>query len=111
LPKTELQGLLGAPLASYTARTIRDPHRLSVELARIRRQGYAHDKGEYAPSINAFAAPIPDRTGKVIAALSVPYLAGADKSHMEKIRVSVIAVAGAIAADLPGHSSRTRAAG
>jgi len=37
----------------------------------------------------------------VIAALSVPYLAGADRPHMEKIRVSVIAVAGAIAADLP----------
>jgi len=101
LPKPQLQGLLGAPLAGYTGRTIRDPHRLAAELARIRRQGFAHDKGEYAPSIHAFAAPIPDRTGKVIAALSVPYLAGADKAHMEKIRVSVIAVAGAIAADLP----------
>jgi DNA-binding IclR family transcriptional regulator len=107
LPKPQLQGLLGAPLAGYTGRTIRDPHRLAAELARIRRQGFAHDKGEYAPSINAFAAPIPDRTGKVIAALSVPYLAGADKAHMEKIRVSVIAVAGAIAADLP-RSTATR---
>jgi DNA-binding IclR family transcriptional regulator len=111
LPKPQLQGLLGAPLAAYTSRTIRDPHRLSAELAKIRRQGYAHDKGEYAPSINAFAAPIPDRTGKVIAALSVPFLAGADRSHMEKIRVSVIAVAGAIAADFPGHPARSRAAG
>jgi len=43
LPKPQLQGLLGPPLAGYTSRTIRDPHRLSVELARIRRQGYAHD--------------------------------------------------------------------
>ena len=108
--KPQLQGLLGGPLAGYTSRTIRDPHRLSAELARIRRQGYAHDKGEYAPSINAFAAPIPDRTGKVIAALSVPYLAGADKAHMEKIRVSVIAVAGAIAADLPGQRPASRQA-
>ena len=107
LAKSELQGLLDDRLAAYTSRTIRDPHRLAAELARIRRQGYAHDKGEYAPSINAFAAPIPDRSGKVVAALSVPFLAGADKSHMEKIRVSVIAVAGAIAADLPRHQTRT----
>ena len=109
LPKAELSARLGGKLAGYTGRTIRDPHRLSAELAKIRRQGFAHDKGEYAPSINAFAAPIPDRTGKVIAALSVPYLAGADKPHMEKIRVSVIAVAGAIAADLPRSSQMTRA--
>ena len=106
LPKGELQALIGGPLAGYTGRTIRDPRRLLVELARVRRQGWAHDKGEYAPSIQAFAAPIPDRSGKVIAALSVPYLAGADKAHMEKIRVSVIAVAGAIAADLPRASAR-----
>jgi DNA-binding IclR family transcriptional regulator len=106
LPKSQLQALLADPLVPYTSKTIRDPHRLSAELARIRRLGYAHDKGEYAPSINAFAAPIPDRTGKVVAALSVPFLAGADKAHMEKIRVSVIAVAGAIAADLPARPGR-----
>jgi DNA-binding IclR family transcriptional regulator len=105
-PKSDLQGLLAGPLAGYTSRTIRDPHRLSAELAKIRRQGFAQDKGEYAPSINAFAAPIPDRGGKVIAALSVPYLAGADKAHTEKIRAAVISVAGAIAADLPPHAGR-----
>ncbi len=103
LPKPELAIRLGGKLAGYTELTIRDPHRLSAELAKIRRQGWAHDKGEYAPSINAFAAPIPDRSGKVVAALSVPYLAGADKAHMEKIRAAVIAVAGAIAADLPAR--------
>ena len=110
-PKSELQALLVGPLAGYTSRTIRDPHRLAAELARIRRQGFAHDKGEYAPSIHAFAAPIPDRSGKVIAALSIPYLAGADKAHMEKIRASVISGAGAIAADLPGRTVRAERAG
>ena len=105
-PKSDLLTLLAGPLAGYTSRTIRDPHRLSAELAKIRRQGFAHDRGEYAPSINAFAAPIPDRSGKVIAALSVPYLAGAEKAHMEKIRAAVIAVAGAIAADLPAQAGR-----
>jgi DNA-binding IclR family transcriptional regulator len=101
LPKTRLTDRLAQPFARYTGRTITDPKRMAAELARIRRQGFAQDKGEYAPSINAFAAPIPDRAGKVIAALSVPFLAGASPEHMEKVRVSAIAVAGAIAADLP----------
>jgi DNA-binding IclR family transcriptional regulator len=106
LPKSELAALLEKPLAGYTVRTFTDPKRLAAELARIRRQGWAQDKGEYAPSIRAFAAPIPDRTGRVVAALSVPYLAGADTGRTEKIRASVIATAGAIAADLPAPRPR-----
>ena len=39
--------------------------------------------------------------GRVVAALSVPYLAGAEPFRMEQIRVAVIAYAGAIAADIP----------
>jgi DNA-binding IclR family transcriptional regulator len=101
LPKPELTARLEGTLVKYTSRTLHDAKRLKAELARVKRQGWAQDKGEYAPSIWAFAAPIPDRTGKIIAALSVPFLAGASISHMEKIRVSTIAVAGAIAADLP----------
>jgi DNA-binding IclR family transcriptional regulator len=101
LPAAELEQLIEGPLAGYTGRTITDAKRLARELADIRSKGWAFDKGEYAPSVNAFAAPIPDRTGKTIAALSVPFLAGADKQRMERIRAAVIAVAGAIAADLP----------
>jgi DNA-binding IclR family transcriptional regulator len=101
MEKPALAALLTHPLARYTPRTITDPHRMAAELAKIKRRGWAQDRGEYAPSIHAFAAPIPDRTGKVIAALSVPFLAGADKAHMEKVRVGVIATAGAIAAALP----------
>ena len=101
MAKAELAEFLTRPLARYTSRTLADKKRLQAELAKIRRQGWAQDKGEYAPSIHAFAAPIPNRNGQVIAALSVPFLAGASAPHMEKIRVEAIAVAGAIAADLP----------
>jgi DNA-binding IclR family transcriptional regulator len=101
MPKAELAEFLARPLARYTSRTLADRKRLQAELGKIRRQGWAQDKGEYAPSIHAFAAPIPNRNGQVIAALSVPFLAGASVQHMEKIRVEAIAVAGAIAADLP----------
>jgi DNA-binding IclR family transcriptional regulator len=100
-PKPALAEFLARPLARYTSRTLADKKRLETELARIRRQGWAQDKGEYAPSIHAIAAPIPNRDGAVIAALSVPFLAGATVAHMEKVRVEAIAVAGAIAADLP----------
>lgn len=101
MPQEEIDRVLGAPLARHTGLTITDAKRLSRELARVRRQGWAEDKGEYSPSVRAFAAPILDRAGKVIAALSVPFLAGSAPGHVERIRVSVIATAGAIAADLP----------
>jgi len=101
LPKAELGERLRGALVRYTGKTQTDARQLAAELAKIRRQGWAQDKGEYAPSIHAFAAPIPDRSGTTIAALSVPFLAGCSPAHMEKIRVAVISVAGAIAADLP----------
>ena len=56
-PRT-LDYWLARPLVAYTARTITDPKRLRAELARIRRQGWAQDRGETAPSIQAFAAPV-----------------------------------------------------
>jgi DNA-binding IclR family transcriptional regulator len=101
LPEDELVRRLAVPLVRYTPKTLTDPKKLRGELARIRHDGWSHDSGEYATSINAFAAQIPDRTGRIIGAVSVPYLAGAAAAHMEKIRVTAIATAGAIAADLP----------
>jgi DNA-binding IclR family transcriptional regulator len=100
-----LARVLARPLERHTARTFTDPKRLARELARIRRQGFAEDRGEYSPSIHAIAAPIRDRGGTVVAALSVPFLAGAAASHVETIRAAVIATAGAIAADLPASRS------
>jgi DNA-binding IclR family transcriptional regulator len=101
LPKEALAQRLRGSLPRYTARTATDGRKLAVELAKVRRQGWAADNGEYALSVNAIAAPIPDRSGQAIAALSVPYLAGAPQKHIDKIRVATIAIAGAIAADLP----------
>jgi DNA-binding IclR family transcriptional regulator len=103
MPAEQVKAMLQGPLVGFTGRTIIDPKRLESELARIRRQGWAQDKGEYAPSICAFAAPIFDRSGKTLAALSVPFLAGVDATRRERIRVSVIAAAAAIGSDLPEH--------
>jgi DNA-binding IclR family transcriptional regulator len=98
LPEGEIDRRLRLTLGRYTPRTVIDPRRLRRELASIRRQGWAQDKGEYSPSIHAFAAPVLSREGAVVAALSAPFLAGAQAAHMERIRLAVIACAGRIAA-------------
>ncbi len=101
LPQADLQKRLTRPLVRYTGRTLTDPKKLLAELQRIKRQGWAQDRGEYSPSVHAFAAPIRDRRGKVIAALSVPFLAGTSATHMDKVKAKTIAFAEAIATDLP----------
>lgn len=101
LPKSELDALLSRPLTGYTPRTITDPARLRAELTRVRRNGWAQDKGENGPSIHAFAAPVFGRDGAVLAALSVPFLAGTPMARMEEIRTRTIEMAAAISAAVP----------
>lgn len=103
LTKTELDAVLPAVLPRYTSQTTTNRKQLDQELTRIRRQGWAYDEGEYATGVNAFAARIPDREGRTIAALSVPFLAGADKPRLEQLRAAAISTAGAIAADIPAR--------
>jgi DNA-binding IclR family transcriptional regulator len=102
LPSEEMDYWLSRPLIAYTGKTITDPKRLRAELAKVRRLGWAQDKGENAPSINAFAAPVFTSTGKTAAALSVPFLAGAEASRMEDIRMAAIDMAKAISRAMPG---------
>src|SRR3569623_1450430 len=90
-PEAEIDRWLARPLVAFTSRTITDPKRLRTELARTRRLGWAHDKGENAPSILAYAAPVFDKTGKLVAAISVPFLHGTEASRMEEIRLATIA--------------------
>lgn len=101
LPAQEIDFWLSRPLVSFTPRTVTDPRRLRRELARIKRLGWAQDKGENGPSIHAFAAPVLARDGKVVAALSVPFLAGTEASRMEEIRMAAIATANAISNAMP----------
>jgi DNA-binding IclR family transcriptional regulator len=101
LPQDEVERRICLTLGRYTTRTLTDPRRLRRELASIRRQGWAQDKGEYSPSIHAFAAPILGRDGAIVAALSAPFVAGARAEHVDKIRQAVLAASGRIAAALP----------
>jgi DNA-binding IclR family transcriptional regulator len=92
---------LSRPLAAFTSRTVTDPKRLKVEAARIRRQGWAQDRGESAPSIYAYAAPVRDHDGAVLAALSIPFLYGTDSEQVEFIRLAVINMADEISKAVP----------
>jgi len=90
LTRQEIDAWLERPLVAYTSRTVTDPKRLRNELTRIRRLGWAQDRGETGPSILAYAAPVFDAHGKMVAALSVPFLQGTEASQMEQIRLAVI---------------------
>jgi DNA-binding IclR family transcriptional regulator len=58
-------------LEAYTEATITDEAAFFGELRKIRARGYAVDEGEYEASVRCVAAPIRDRNGRVIAAVSV----------------------------------------
>ena len=58
-------------LEPVTDATITEENALLQELREIRSLGYAVDKGEFEASVRCVAAPIRDRTGRVIAAISI----------------------------------------
>lgn len=63
--------LYGSNLKPYTDRTQTDLLDLQDELEGIRKKGYAITKGELTLGIQSVAAPIFDRSGKVLAAVNV----------------------------------------
>jgi DNA-binding IclR family transcriptional regulator len=58
------------PLDELTPATITSPERLERELVAVRDQGYATIVDELEPGLSAVAAPVRDRGGTVIAALT-----------------------------------------
>jgi DNA-binding IclR family transcriptional regulator len=58
-------------LKPITGATITDEDAFLQELRNIRSRGYAVDNGEFEVSVRCVAAPIRDRTGAVIAAVSI----------------------------------------
>lgn len=70
----EARALLGGGrLTAITPHTITDPAALIASLARVRRQGFATVNEENIRGILSVGAPIHDRTGKIVAALSVAF--------------------------------------
>jgi DNA-binding IclR family transcriptional regulator len=67
--RADLLARSGAP--ALTVRTVTGVGRLEEQLARVREVGYAMVIEEYEVGLNAVAAPVFDRYGQVIAAVSV----------------------------------------
>ena len=62
--------VLGRPLRTLTARSIRDPAVLESDLDAIRRTGIGYDHEEASPGVSCVAAPVIVR-GEAVAAISV----------------------------------------
>jgi DNA-binding IclR family transcriptional regulator len=67
--RAELLARAGTP--ALTPRTETVAQRLDEQLARVREVGYAMAAEEYEVGLNAVAAPVFDRSGQVVAAVSV----------------------------------------
>jgi DNA-binding IclR family transcriptional regulator len=73
LPEAELNARIpdDADLVAMTSNSITDPGALRETLAQIRERGLAVENRESNPDVSCVAAPVRDRTGKVVAALSI----------------------------------------
>ncbi|GAA1353391.1 IclR family transcriptional regulator [Streptomyces beijiangensis] len=72
LPETELETrLAGRDFVPMTPNSITDPDDLRIALADIRESGIAAEHRESNPDVSCVAAPVRDRTGRVVAALSI----------------------------------------
>jgi DNA-binding IclR family transcriptional regulator len=62
---------VGERLPAFTEQTITDPIRLAIELADVRRWGWAEAAGEREPDLAALAAPVFGRDGGLVAILGL----------------------------------------
>ncbi|MET7284705.1 IclR family transcriptional regulator [Streptomyces sp. NPDC005573] len=109
LPEEELAARVpdGTPLAAMTPDSITDPAALRAALAEVRRRGVAVEHRESNPDVACVAAPVRDRTGQVVAALSisVPMIRWSEERRAE---LELLAAKGA--ADLSGRLGHREAA-
>ena len=108
-----LAGLAAADLDEYlaavtleplTARTVASVAALRTEVTKVRSQGWALVNQELEEGLRALAAPVRDRTGRVVAAVNVS--AHASRTSLEAMRRDLLPpllkTAARIEADIPG---------
>lgn len=92
-------------LEALTGQTISDSQHMLNEIALIRERGWSRDMGEQMVGVHAIAAPVRDASGAVIAAVSVPFVAGVEERRVEEIRRAVLAAAEKISQDVTKASA------
>jgi len=102
----EASRILARRLKVFTPHTITDPATLKRELDRVRRCGYALDREEITRGIVCIAAPIQNRDGETVAAISVafPVYISRERGMRDDIRF-VTRSAAAITAALQGSGA------
>lgn len=89
LPEEERERRVGAmDLQPRTPKTLTDPDELLVQLAKVRRQGWALVNEELELGLISMAAPLRDRSGRVVAALNVS--ATARQTTVEHMRTAYL---------------------
>ncbi|RFU87995.1 IclR family transcriptional regulator [Streptomyces triticagri] len=86
LPGTELEARLAdLELTAMTPHSITEPVELRTALDTVRQRGVAVEHRESNPDVSCVAAPVRDRTGRVVAALSisVPMIRWSDAREQE----------------------------
>lgn len=107
LPEAEQERIIRKGLARYTPRTITDPDVLRQTLAEIRARGWAEDKGEFIEGVRAYAAPVFDASGELVASVSVTFFPTDSAERLLEIRQQVVQAAQTISRAL-GYRTRDR---
>lgn len=94
------EDVIARGLDSFTPRTITDAAALRSELKRVRRNGWAEDRGEFSMSVRALGAPVIDGSNRAVGAVSVAYLAELHTLRGDNFRQAAIETAAAISQEL-----------
>lgn len=94
---TELEGI---NVIAYTPDTITDLRSLREAIKEVRVKGYAVEIGELMPRFCCVAAPIRDRSGSVIAAISISANKDIFLPNLQSLTSSIVASADDISAEL-----------
>lgn len=108
-PPEEQQTLIDRlTLEPITPQTLTSKEELLTALTEIRQRGFAYDRGELRQDVSCVAAPILDREGRVLAAISVTAPSSSLPADWEEsFPAAVTAVAREASAKLFGASSAT----
>jgi DNA-binding IclR family transcriptional regulator len=97
-PADVIQAYLSTDLQRFLPQTVTSPDELRKRLAAIRAEGLAHMSEEMTAGSSSIAAPIRDRTGGVVAAVSIVTRTAAqpDPEHERAVRVAAQGVSRAL---------------
>ena len=100
LPESEIRRVLAAGMTRFTEHTITALPELIEALRHVRREGVALDLEEYIPGVICIGAPIRDRAGAVIGAISasMPKMR-ASEEHMAMTRAEILSATRALSED------------